>query len=149
MKTGVPRATLSTDSIRLLLEGALARAAELEVPIHVAIMDAAADLVGFVSCEGALRIAAETARRKAFTAVNTGMSTLAWGAYVSSIPEDERRIIDSIPGYIGADGGFPLYEEGLLLGGIGLSGADQERDADIARAAMRRAGIPEDAAGSR
>lgn len=143
MKNGALRATLSTTAIGQLLNGALERAAELEVPIHVAIMDSSADLVGFVSCEGALRIAAETARRKAFTAVNTGMSTLAWGTYVSSVPDAERRIIDSIEGYIGADGGFPLYEEGLLLGGIGLSGADQERDADIARAAMKRAEIPE------
>jgi len=143
MKNGAPRATLSTTAIAQLLNGALDRAAELEVAIHVAVMDSSADMVGFVSCEGALRIAAETARRKAFTAVNTGMSTLAWGAYVNSIPEDERRIIDSIEGYIGADGGFPLYEEGLLLGGIGLSGADQEKDADIARAAMKRAEIAE------
>ena len=143
MKNGAPRATLSTNAIAQLLQGALDRATELDVAIHVAIMDSAADMVGFVSCEGALRIAAETARRKAFTAVNTGMSTLAWGAYVGSIPDDERRIIDSIEGYIGADGGFPLYEDGLLLGGIGLSGADQERDADIARAALQRAGIAE------
>ena len=143
MRNGVARATLSTRAIRDLLNGALDRAAELEVAIHVAIMDSAADLVGFASCEGALRIAAETARRKAFTAANTGMSTLAWGAYVASIPPDERAIIHSIEGYIGADGGFPLVEEGLLLGGIGLSGADQARDADIARAAMQRAGIRE------
>jgi uncharacterized protein GlcG (DUF336 family) len=143
MKHGVARATLSTGAIQQLIVGALERAAELDVAIHVAIHDAAGDLVGFASCEGALRIAAETARRKAFTAVNTRMSTLAWGRYVDSIPEQERRIIDSIEGYIGADGGFPLYEEGLLLGGIGVSGADQERDADVARAAMARAGIEE------
>lgn len=146
MKIGVERATLGTEAIQQLLVGGLARAAELNVAIHIAIMDASADLVGFVSCEGALRLAAETARRKAFTAVNTRMSTLAWGHYVANIPEDERRIIDSIPGYIGADGGYTLYESGLLLGGIGVSGADQERDADIARAAMAKAGIPESGA---
>lgn len=143
MRNGVERATLSTNAIRQLLVGALDRAAELDISIHVAIHDSAGDQVGFVSCEGALRIAAETARRKAFTAVNTRMSTLAWGRYVASIPDDERRIIDSIEGYIGADGGFPLYEDGLLLGGIGISGADQERDADVARAAMAKAGIAE------
>ena len=106
-------------------------------------MDSAAELVGFISCEGAPRLARVTAERKAFTAVNTQMSTLRWAQYVDSIPESERRIIDSIPGYVGADGGFPLREAGLLLGGIGVSGADQARDADVARAAMRAAAIQE------
>ena len=141
MKHGVPRATLSTDAIQQLLAGALERAAELEVAVHVAVADASAVLVGFVSCEGALPIAAETARRKAFAAASTRMSTLDWGRYVASIPEDERRIIDSIEGYIGADGGFPLFEDGLLLGSIGVSGADQARDADIARAGLARVGV--------
>ena len=143
MTAGVARGTLSTDAIRRLLEGGLARAAELDVRVHVAIMDSSADLVGFVSCEGAPRLARVTAERKAFTSVNTEMSTLRWLQYVESIPESERRIIDSIPGYVGADGGFPLREDGILLGGIGVSGADQARDADIARAAMHAAGILE------
>ncbi len=141
MKAGVARATLSTDAVRGLLAAALDRAAEIDVRVHIAVMDSSADLVGFVSCEGAPRIAATTARRKAFTAVNAGMSTLAWGRYVEGLPEGERRIIDSIEGYIGAAGGFPLVEEGLLLGGIGVSGADQERDADVALSAVASLGL--------
>jgi uncharacterized protein GlcG (DUF336 family) len=136
MKKGVARATLSTESIERLIVAALARARELEIRVHVAIMDEAADLVGFVSCEGAPRLAATTARHKAFTAVQTGMSTKDWKTYVDSIPADELKIIDKIEGYIAADGGYPILEKGLVLGGIGVSGADQERDADVALVAM-------------
>ena len=46
------------------------------------------------------------------------------------------KIIDKIEGYIAADGGYPIYEQSLLLGAIGVSGADQEKDADIARTAL-------------
>jgi uncharacterized protein GlcG (DUF336 family) len=99
-------------------------------------MDSCAELVGFLSCEGAPRIAATTARWKAFTAVQTGISTLDWKRYVESLPEGERRIIDSIEGYIAAEGGLPVLEDGLLLGGVGVSGADQARDGDCARAAL-------------
>ena len=136
MEKGVARATLSTESIERLIVAALARARELEIRVHVAIMDEAADLVGFVSCEGAPRLAATTARHKAFTAVQTGMSTKDWKTYVDSIPADELKIIDKIEGYIAADGGYPILEKGLVLGGIGVSGADQERDADVALKAL-------------
>jgi hypothetical protein len=64
------------------------------------------------------------------------MPTAEWGTYVASCPEDERRIIHAIHGYIGADGGFPVRHHGLVLGGIGVSGATQALDADVARAAL-------------
>ena len=136
MKKSAPRATLSTEAIETLLSTAIARARELDIRVHVAITDSAAEIVGFVSCEGAPRIAATTARNKAFTAVQTGMPTKDWKAYLDGIPADELKIIDKIDGYIAADGGYPIVENGLVLGAIGVSGADQQRDADVALRAM-------------
>jgi uncharacterized protein GlcG (DUF336 family) len=136
VKKSAPRATLSTEAIETLLTAGLARARELDIRIHIAIADSAGELVGFVSCEGAPRLAATTARHKAFTAVNTGMSTLQWKQYTDTIPDDEMKIIDKVDGYIAADGGYPIREGDLLLGGIGASGADQERDADVALRAI-------------
>jgi uncharacterized protein GlcG (DUF336 family) len=136
VKKSAPRATLSTEAIETLLTAGLARARELDIRIHIAIADSAGELVGFVSCEGAPRLAATTARHKAFTAVHTGMSTLQWKQYTDTIPDDEMKIIDKVDGYIAADGGYPIREGDLLLGGIGASGADQERDADVALRAI-------------
>ena len=136
MKQSAPRATLTTEAIETLLTTASRRARELEIRVHIAITDASAEIVGFLSCEGAPRIAATTARHKAFTAVQTGMPTREWKAYLDTIPPDELKIIDKIEGYIAADGGYPIVENGLVLGGIGVSGADQQRDADVALAAI-------------
>jgi uncharacterized protein GlcG (DUF336 family) len=136
MKKSAARATLSTEAILTLLQAATARAQALDIRVHIAICDAAAEIAGFLSCEGAPRLAATTARHKAFTAVSTGMSTANWKAYVDTIPADELKIIDKVEGYIAADGGYPIFEGELLLGGIGVSGADQARDADVARAAI-------------
>ena len=33
-------------------------------------------------------------------------------------------------------GGYPVIEDGMVLGGIGISGANQEIDADIAEAML-------------
>jgi len=136
MKKGAARATLTTESIERLLRVALDRARSLDIRVHVAIADASAELVGFISMEGAPRLAATTARHKAFTAVQTGMPTGQWKAYTESIPAEELKIIDKVEGYIAAEGGHPIVEEGLVLGGIGVSGADQERDEDVARTAI-------------
>jgi uncharacterized protein GlcG (DUF336 family) len=136
MSAGAARATLTTEATERLVAAAAAKSRELGIRVHIAVMDSAALLVGWLSFEGAPRIAAHTARDKAFTAVNTGMSTLAWKRYLESIPAGERAIIEKIAGYIAADGGYPIVEQGLLLGAIGVSGADQARDAAVARAAI-------------
>ena len=137
MKISAPRATLTTEAIQALLTAAAARAAELKINIHICVMDSSAEIVGWLSNDGAPRIAATTAKWKAITAVNTGMSTADWKAYTASVPEEERKIIDRVGGYLSADGGVPVIEGGLVLGGIGISGADQERDEDVARYAVR------------
>lgn len=136
MNKSAPRATLSTDAIVALLGAATARARELDIRVHIAIADSSAEIVGFLSFEGAPRLAATTARHKAFTAVNTGMPTKDWQAYTETIPLEELKIIDKVEGYIAADGGYPVIEDGLVLGSIGVSGADQERDADVALRAL-------------
>ena len=136
MQKSAPRATLTTEAIETLLQAATRRAKELDIRIHIAITDTSAELVGFLSFEGAPKLAATTARHKAFTAVATGMSTLEWKQYTDSIPAEEQKIIDGVEGYIAADGGLPVVEQGLVLGGIGISGADQERDADVAHFAL-------------
>jgi uncharacterized protein GlcG (DUF336 family) len=136
MQVAVPRATLSVDAVQAMLNAAVARAKALGVRVHISVMDHAANLVGFISIDGAPRIAATTANRKAFTAVNTGMTTGRWEAFVSAMPASEQKIIDSIEGYIAAQGGYPVIRDGHVLGGIGVSGATQEIDADIAEAAL-------------
>ena len=98
MQIGVPRATLSIDAIQTMLSAAVARAKALDAKLHITIMDHAGNLAGFISFPGAPRIAEVTANRKAFTAVNTGMPTHQWEAYVNSIPPSELKIIELDPG---------------------------------------------------
>ena len=137
MKISEKRGTLTTEAIQAMLDAAIARARELDIKVHISVMDSSANLAGWITCAGAPVIAATTARRKSFTAVNTGMPTSEWKAYTSSVPDEERMIVESIEGYISADGGLPVIEDGIVLGGIGVSGASQEADEDVAQAAVR------------
>jgi glc operon protein GlcG len=141
MQISAPRATLTVDAIQAMLNAAVARTKQLKVQVHISIYDASAELVGFISFEGAPRIAVTTANRKAFTAARMGMKTEQWEAYVNSIPAAERKIIDTMQDFIAAKGGYPVIQNGLVLGGIGISGANQEIDADIAEAALKAIGL--------
>lgn len=141
MQVSEPRATLSIEAIQTMLNAAVARSKELGARLHITILDSSANLAGFISFPGTPRIAQTTADRKAFTAVHTGMPTHQWEAYVSSIPASELKIIDSIPGYVAAKGGYPVIENGLVLGGIGVSGANQEIDDDVALTAVKAIGL--------
>ena len=51
MKKSAPRATLSTEAIGTLLRAAIERAIELDIRVHIAIADSAAEIVGFISCD--------------------------------------------------------------------------------------------------
>lgn len=141
MQIAAPRATLTTGAIMAMLDAAVARAREREAEVHIAVYDASARVVGFISMDGALPIAAVTAHRKANTSAITGLSTAQWEAYVNSLPPGELKIIDTLEGYIAAKGGYPVRQDGLLLGAIGVSGANQELDADIAEAALKAIGV--------
>src|SRR5262249_55451879 len=125
------------DAIQTMLNTAVARSKALGVRLHITILDSSANLAGFISFPGTPHIARTTADRKAFTAVHTGMPTHQWEAYLNSIPASELKIIDSIPGYVAASGGYPVIKDGQVLGGIGVSGATQEIDDDVALAALK------------
>lgn len=140
MMLGVPRGTLTTETVQALLDAAADRARALDIRVHISVMDSSANTVGWLSFEGAPRLAAITAERKSFTAVQTGMPTSDWKAYTSSAPPEEQKIVDSLPEYISADGGLPVLEDGVLLGGIGVSGASQEADEDVAQYAVQAVG---------
>ena len=62
MRHGVERGTLRTEAIQTMVEAAAERARALEIQVHIAVMDSAADLVGWLSFDGTPRIAATTAR---------------------------------------------------------------------------------------
>ena len=62
-----------------------------------------------------------------------------WGIYEIARSQDPYPAWDALRAaepVHDAAGGVPVLEDGLLLGAVGISGASQEADEDIARAAM-------------
>jgi uncharacterized protein GlcG (DUF336 family) len=119
-----------------LLDAALARARADGQAVVAAVVDASGLLVGFAAEQGAPRISHAVARDKAFTAAMTGMSSQAWKELMDRMPANEREIVLRAEGYVGTEGGYPIFEAGERIGGIGVSGATVELDAICAKAAI-------------
>ena len=140
MEISAARATLTVDACLLVLEAALSHGRAQGHRIWVAVVDANGELQGFIGCDGAPRISSQVAIDKAYTAASTGRPTSAWKAYLLSAPEEEREILRGFPRYIGAEGGHPIVHEGLVIGGIGVSGANQQVDEECALAGLAALG---------
>ncbi len=136
MKRSISRAHISGEAAVRVLDAALARARTEGQDVVVAVVDASGLLVGFAAEQGAPRISHAVARDKAFTAAMTGMSSQAWKLLMDEMPANEREIVLRAEGYIGTDGGFPIFDAGQLIGGVGVSGASGELDAICAKAGI-------------
>ena len=136
MKRSISRSQITAEAAVRVLDAALARSRAEGQAVVVAVVDASGVLVGFAAEQGAPRISHAVARDKAFTAAMTGMSSQEWKLLMDQMPANEREIVLRAEGYIGTDGGFPVFDAGQLIGGVGVSGATGELDAVCAKAGI-------------
>jgi uncharacterized protein GlcG (DUF336 family) len=150
MSSGVTRAqeatpatggggTLSTQDISLeqaqaVVAAALAKAAEINTLMDIAVVDAGANLKAFARMDGAWLGSIDIAIRKARTARFFDFATGDIGA-LSQPGGPLYQIEISNGGLITFPGGLPLRTaDGTVIGAIGVSGSTVEDDAIVAEA---------------
>jgi uncharacterized protein GlcG (DUF336 family) len=132
---------IDDDTANALLEAAKRRAKELELPVSIAIVDAAGQLLRFERQQGSILISLTMAQDKAFTAASFGVPTHEW----TDIIKDDPQLTYGIPNYprlVVIGGGFPIRIGGHLVGGIGVSGGHYRDDMDVAQAALAAIDAP-------
>lgn len=114
---------------------ALTEGAKQGVAISVAIVDPSLTLVAFAKADGATPHSVETSRRKANTAASTRKAS-GWmpDEIAVTLPLASNSLLTNVPG------GFPLYFDGKLVGGLGIAGGTVEQDAAIAEAVIEALG---------
>lgn len=124
------------ESLRVL-DAAEAKAAEIGVPMVLAVTDPGGNLKAFRRMDGALLASISIAIDKAYTAVALRMDTgqvgrLAQpGAPLYGIETTNSGRIVTF------GGGLPLRVRGELAGGLGISGGTVEQDVAVAEAGIR------------
>jgi len=119
---------LSPDSARSAAEAAICAARQDGKNISVAIVDSKGHDV-LVVRDGATWFTPGVARAKAATAALMAMPTTAYAELSEKFPElasaidaQTKQSLTSLPG------GLPLIDKGVVIGGIGVSGATPDQD---------------------
>jgi len=123
--------------IKKMTEAAEQKAAEIGVPIVFAAVDRGGNLVLLHRMEDSLLASIDIAINKAYTSVALKMSTdelykhaVPGGSLYGITTTNDSRIV-------AFGGGFPVLKDGVIIGGIGVSGGSVEEDMEIARHALR------------
>jgi uncharacterized protein GlcG (DUF336 family) len=137
MKTSL---VLERREARLMVDAALAKAAELGVPETVCITDAGGYPLVLERMDGARITGPQIAWNKAFTAAGHKRSTHLFNSPPNgpALPGNEAFGIQwSFEGRFAIFvGGFPIAVDGEVVGGVGLSGGNGEQDTACGLAAL-------------
>lgn len=126
--------TVSLGAAERVAAAARAKAADLGVPMNIAVVDAGNNLVLFARMDGAWLGSIDIAQGKAYTARAFDMPTQALageaqpGHSLFGIHATNSGRIVVFPG------GIPLRSDGTVVGAIGVSGGTVEQDQTVAEA---------------
>lgn len=111
-----------------LTEKVKQKASEMGVKAVVAVADAGANTISLQSMDGAYIASADIAINKAFTVVSLKMPTKDLASLAA--PGGSLYGIQFTNGgkIVIFGGGVPLYKDGQIIGGIGISGGTAEQD---------------------
>jgi uncharacterized protein GlcG (DUF336 family) len=125
---------LTTERAQSLIDAAITKAVEINVPMNIAVLDAGGHLKAFVRMDGAVLGSIDVAMKKAKTAVLfEANSEVVWEYCQPGAPAHGLENTNGVLAPFA--GGIPLRVEGEVLGSIGISGGAVSQDAAVAAAA--------------
>lgn len=139
-------ATISISSIdaataQLAISGAAAKAKQLGHAMSIVICDPSGITKATLRMDGASEMTLQIAGDKAYTSVSLGMATHALWDFIKNDPP----LLSGLPAQprvVAFGGGYPILEDGQIVGGIGISGGHYSDDMEVARAGLAAIGAP-------
>jgi uncharacterized protein GlcG (DUF336 family) len=134
----IPMASVTREAANALIEAAMKAGRDLGFDAAVAVSDATGNLRAFQRADGAPFFTAEVAVSKAWTAASCGIATHVWNDYIA---DPRLAPLANVQKLMAVGGGLPLFHEGKLIGGIGVSGGSHEQDRQVASTALGNLGF--------
>ena len=132
--------TLSADCARKLTDAAAAAADQMGVPMCIAVTCTAGNLLHFLRMDGAPLLSNDIAINKAYTAAGFGMATHVWHEFIKDDPPLLHGIVHTAR-VVTFGGGYPVTEDGEVIGAIGISGGHYHQDMEVATKALGALGL--------
>jgi glc operon protein GlcG len=131
MADTVPTLKLTVDGAMKLLQAAMAKAKEMNVPQCISVVDSGGHLLAFARMDGAFVQSIDTSLMKAMTAASYGVPT---GDIAAGL--DLKLAIATQGKRINLPGGLPVIVDGHVIGGIGVGSGTGEQDKQVANAGL-------------
>ncbi|MGG1659117.1 GlcG/HbpS family heme-binding protein [Brevibacillus sp. NRS-1366] len=136
MKVFIEKKTISNELAQQMILAAKAKAEELQVAVDIAVTDTGGHLIAFSRMDSAPLLSIDIAQNKAYTAVAFGLPTHEWYPLIEKQPALKAGIVHT-PRLVVFGGGYPIFHNKKLAGGIGVSGGSEEQDRLCCEAALR------------
>jgi len=122
---------LTASGAQALVAAAVDKAAAMQVPVCIAVVDEGCNLLAFLRMDGSRVLSVRSAERKAMTAASTGLPS------GSLSPAVEIKLSIATDGeMVNLKGGLPVIVDGQTIGGIGVGSGTSDEDVEIAAAAL-------------
>lgn len=135
MARTLTKASITSEGALEAIRAAETKAAEIGVPMCIAVVDESGVLKGFSRMDGAALLSVDIAQDKAYSAVSFGIPTHGWFDFIKDDPPLLHGIVKT-PRLIVFGGGYPITIDGAVVGGIGVSGGHYEQDMVVAQAGL-------------
>ncbi|MCU1480517.1 MAG: hypothetical protein JWQ19_1303 [Subtercola sp.] len=122
----------------LLLASARAAVAH-NLRMSIAVVDESGLLKGFMRMDGASFTSGSVAQDKAFTGAS-GRATGLWHDALEADAVLSAGARQAIPRMVTLPGGFPIEVDGIVVGGLGVSGGHYRDDVAVALEALAEVG---------
>jgi uncharacterized protein GlcG (DUF336 family) len=133
--------SIDAETAQIAIAAAAAKSKQLGHAMSIAISDAAGLAKAALRMDGASEATLQIAHDKAYTCASLGMATHALWDFVKNdppllhgLPQQQRIIVFG--------GGYPIIDEGKVIGAIGVSGGHYSDDMEVARAGLAAIGAP-------
>ncbi len=119
---------------------AVAKAEELGISINVSVVDNKGLEMAFLRMDNSFIHSIDIAKDKAYTSASFGFATEQWTTIFKSMPHLEQGFSNR-DRLIPFGGGLPIFENGIKVGAIGVSGGTEEEDIICAKYAINKIGL--------
>ena len=137
----IAKRTIDELSVKRMLDAAIDMSKEMKKAMCIAITNEAGQLKAFHSMDGAPHLSIEISQNKAYTASAFGIATHTWWDFIKNDPPLLHSITHT-PRLVTFGGGYPIMENGQIIGAIGVSGGHYSEDMEVARAALDAINAP-------
>jgi uncharacterized protein GlcG (DUF336 family) len=127
---------LSIEEAQILIDGAAAKAREITVPMCIAVCDESGHLIRFDRMDGGKVSSISIAIDKAFTGAVARRGTHVYNQLCVPGNQTFGIHITNEGHFSVIGGGLPVFVDGEIVGGIGLSSGTAEQDLICAEAAV-------------